>query len=92
MIDCYHCKGNQRVPDKGIWTKKCPMCEGKGVFELYMYEPDIIETVDKQGYTHTWCKCGQEIHMPDLCEINGKKMCIVCFGKNGGFDFLKKDR
>ena len=28
---CETCKGNQRVPDKGIWTKICPDCKGSGM-------------------------------------------------------------
>lgn len=27
---CPECRGNQRVPDTGIWTKKCPACNGTG--------------------------------------------------------------
>lgn len=32
-MTCPECKGNQRVPDHGIWTKICPTCKGKGVIE-----------------------------------------------------------
>ena len=87
---CYHCKGNLRVPDEGIWTKTCPMCQGKAdAFATICYEPDIVKT-EFEGWTHTWCKCGKEIEMPDLCSMGSWKGCIECFGKRGGFDCLEK--
>lgn len=48
------------------------------------YKPDITITKDEQGWTHYWCRCGREIEH-ECGEINGRKMCLVCFNEAGGF-------
>lgn len=30
QTECPECEGNKRVPDVGIWTKKCPNCNSTG--------------------------------------------------------------
>ena len=48
---------------------------------------DYTTTIEDDG-RHYWCRCGLEIHMPDMFELKNHKMCIMCFTEKGGFNDL----